>query len=351
MDTWRAFLSNNGGSFEGAAVADFGEPAAELVAARDTAVVCDLAPLAALAVTGQDAAAFLQGQLTSDVTSLADGASHLSAWCSAKGRVLANFLLRRIDAEHFELLLPASLAESIGARLKMYVLRSKVTIADAGDATLRLGVGGPAAAACIAASIGVTPALHHSMAIDGGSLTALAGNRFLVLAAPGHAPRLWETLKQRARPAGFACWQWLDIRAAVPLVTPPTQDQFVPQMLNLDALEALSFAKGCYAGQEIVARMQYLGRLKERLALAHVDALAPPAGARLFASLYGEQPCGTVVNAAPAPGGGADLLAVAQTAAIAADALRLGATDGAPAVLLPLPYALPTSGERAGRIA
>jgi hypothetical protein len=120
-------------------------------------------------------------------------------------------------------------------------------------------------------------------------------------------------------------------------------------MLNLDALDGVSFRKGCYAGQEIVARTQYLGRLKERLALAHVGVEPPPAGTRLFAASFGDQACGTVINAARAPGGGADLLAVAQIAAIASDALRLG--DGATAPLLPLPYALPVAGEPRGRIA
>jgi tRNA-modifying protein YgfZ len=350
MSTWSAFLSERGAAFEGAAVAHFGDAAGERVAARDAAVLYDLAPVAALAVTGPDSAAFLQGQVTNDVTALADGAVQLSAWCSPKGRVLTNFLLRRIAGDHFELLLPSSLGEPIAKRLRMFVLRSKVAIADASGATVRLGVGGPAAAACIVATIGMTPALHHAMTIDGGTLVALPGNRFLMIAAPEHAPTLWQTLT-RARPAGIGCWEWLTIRAAVPVITPPTQDAFIPQMLNLDALEAIAFGKGCYAGQEIVARAQYLGRLKERLSLVHVDAEPPAAGARLFSPAFGDQPCGTVVNAAAAPGGGADALAVVQTAATAGDALRLDAPDGMPAVLLPLPYALPAARDPAGRIA
>jgi len=124
---------------------------------------------------------------------------------------------------------------------------------------------------------------------------------------------------------------------------------FLPQALNLDALGALAFDKGCYAGQEIVARTQYLGRLKERLCLAHVDAAPPAAGARLYAGNFGDQPCGTVVAAAPAPGGGADLLAVAQLASLDGD-LRLGARDGHPLALLPLPYPVP-AGTRPGRSA
>jgi hypothetical protein len=348
--SWSAFLAERGAVPDGAAVAHFGNAPAELAAARDEAVLCDLAPVGALAVTGAEAATFLQGQVTSDVTGLAVGAVQRSAWCNPKGRVAANFLLRRASEDHFELLLPASLAGSIAKRLRMYVLRAKVSIADASDASVRLGVGGPAAAACIAATITPPPAVNHAAAIDGGTLIALSASRFLFVATPGHAPTLWNTLSARARPAGFACWAWLTVRAAVPIVTPPTQEAFLPQMLNLDALDAIAFGKGCYTGQEIVARTQYLGRLKERLVLAHVEAAPPAAADRLFAPSFGVQPCGTVVNAAPCPDGGADFLAVAQVAAVADAALRLDAPDGPALALLPLPYALPATDKRPGRI-
>jgi folate-binding protein YgfZ len=352
MTAWTDFLLARGASLDGAAVTGFGDPAGELAAARDTVVVCDLGPLSSLAIAGPDAVAFLQGQLTNDLETLGAGASQFSAWCSPKGRVLANFLLRRIAADSFEMLLPASLLVPIKKRLSMFVLRAKVTIADASDATVRLGIGGPAAAAGVAAAFGAVPALHRSMAIDGGMLIALPGQRFIALVAPERGPALWARLSAaNVHAAGFPCWQWLTVRAAVPVVTLPTQDQFIPQMLNLDALDGVSFRKGCYTGQEIVARTQYLGRLKERLALAHADVAAPPAGARVFAAAFGDQPCGTVVNAAAAPGGGTDLLAVAQTVAIATDALRLDAADGPAASLLPLPYALPAAGEPRSRIA
>jgi hypothetical protein len=232
----------------------------------------------------------------------------------------------------------------------MFVLRSKVTLTDASHAAVHVGVGGPAAAARVTSVFGSAPAPHHSLVIEGGALIALPGGRFVVRVVAEHAKGAWSRLSA-TRPAGFPCWQWLTVRAGVPVITPPTQDQFIPQMLNLDALDGVSFRKGCYAGQEIVARTQYLGRLKERLALVHVGVEPPAAGTRLFAASFGDQACGTVVNAAPAPGGGADLLAVAQTIAIASDALRLGAVDGAAASLLPLPYALPVAGEPRGRIA
>jgi hypothetical protein len=350
MTAWIDFLRSRGASLEGATVSAFGDPGGELAAARDDAVACDLAPLSSLAIEGPDAAAFLQGQFTNDVDSLAAGASQFSAWCSPKGRVLTNFLLRRSGADAFEMLLPSALLEPVRKRLGMFVLRSKVTLSDVSHAAVRVGVGGPAATARVASAFGSAPVLHRSLAIEGGALIALPGPRFIALVAPERAEAAWSRLSA-TRPAGFPCWQWLTLRAGVPVVTPPTQDQFIPQMLNLDALDGVSFRKGCYAGQEIVARTQYLGRLKERLVLVHVDGEPPPVGTRLFARSFDDQPCGTVINAARAPGGGADLLAVAQTAALASGALRLGAADGAAASLLPLPYALPVAGKPRGRMA
>ena len=352
MSSWTDFLRARAASFDGAVVTGFGDPAAELAAARDGAVLCDLAPLALLAVAGADAVAFLQGQLTNDVETLPVGASHFSAWCSPKGRVLANFLVRRAATDAFELLLPASLAEPIRKRLGMFVLRSRVTIADLSATTVRLGIGGPRAADALAPAFGAAPALHRSTTAGGGALIALPGRRFIAFVEPEQAASLWERISaQWARPAGFRCWQWLTVRAGVPVITPPTQDQFIPQMLNLDALDGISFRKGCYTGQEIVARTQYLGRLKARLVLAHVDGPSPSAGERVFATAFGDQPCGTVVNAAFAPSAGADLLAVVQTAAVAGSALRLGAADGLTASLLPLPYAVPAPGAVRDRIA
>lgn len=330
----------------------FPDPAAELAAARDAAVVCDLGALAALRVEGAEAEPFLQGQLTSDVAALAPGSVQYSAWCSPKGRVLANFLLHRIDAKSFVLLLPEALLAPIRKRLEMFVLRSKVAIEDASDETVRIGIGGPAAAKCVDSILGTVPPLLRFEATAEAALAALPGGRFIGLVAPEHARALSGRLAECAKPAGFACWQWLTIRAGVPMILPATQDQFIPQTINWDALGGVSFQKGCYSGQEIIARTQYLGRLKERLVLAHIDVAAPPAsGARAFSASFGAQACATVINAAPAPGGGSDLLAVCQIAAATSGDLRLGAPDGPALALLPLPYELPAAASPRGRIA
>jgi folate-binding protein YgfZ len=341
MTPWQEALSRRGASFDGVEISGFGDPAGELGVARDAAVLCDLAPFAALRVAGPDAESFLQGQVTSDVTALDVGTSQYSAWCSPKGRVLASFLLRRSNRETFEMILPAPLHEPIRKRLGMFVLRAKVRLEDSSGTSVRIGVGGPAAAHAVAAIRGSAPALHRSTRVDGGDLFQVNGGRFMAIVAPEQAAKLWDQLATHARPAGFSCWRWLLVRAGVSVILPPTQDQFIPQAINWDAIGGVSFQKGCYTGQEIVARTQYLGRLKERTLLAHIEASAVSPGTRLFSAHFGDQPCGTVLNAAAAPAGGSDLLAVVRIAAAESGELQLGAREGPSLSLLTLPYELP----------
>ncbi|HEY7944443.1 MAG TPA: folate-binding protein [Casimicrobiaceae bacterium] len=349
--SWSDFLVSRGASFDLGAVASFGAPAEELAAASDAAVVCDLSPSAVLQVAGPDATVFLQGQFTNDVAVLAPDAAEYGAWCSPKGRMLVNFLIRRSGEASYELVLPASLCDTIAKRLRMFVLRSRVTVSDASSATVRLGVGGPGASEAIRTALGSAPAVHRAAVHGEAIIVALPGPRYVVAAGPDGASACWTRLAHAARPAGFATWRWLTIRAGIPVINPATADLFVPQAVNWDALGGISFQKGCYAGQEIVARTQYLGRLKERLALAHLDAAPPEPGARLYSTAFGEQACGTIVDAAHAPGGGSDALAVLQIAASESGDVRLGASAGSPLRLLALPYALPAPAAPRGRIA
>ncbi len=308
-------------------------------------VFCDLSPLALLDIVGEDAAKFLQGQLSSDVAALTPGSAQYTSYNSPKGRMLANFVLWR-EAVVYRALLPADLAEPVRKRLSMHVLRAKVKLTDASSGSVRLGVGGADATRALAAAIGVTPAPFVVATAGSASVLALPGPRYVIVAPASEGPALRSRLTAHATDAPFVIWRWLTIRAGVPVVTSATQDQFVAQAANWDALGGINFRKGCYTGQEIIARMQYLGRLKERLFLFHTDAPDAACGDRLYSATFGDQPAGTIVDAAPSPSGGHDLLAVAQIAAVDAGDLRVGAADGAPLTREPLPYALPTSPER-----
>jgi folate-binding protein YgfZ len=311
-----------------------------LVAARDGVVVCDVNAFALLAIGGTDAATFLQGQLSNDVAGLAPDGWQYTSYNSPKGRVLANFPLWR-EGDGFRALVAHDIAEATRRRLAMYVLRSKVTLADASAATVRLGIGGPGATACMRAALSVAPPPRRVDRIGETTVLGLPGPRYLVVAAEAAAAATREALTRHATAAPFAVWEWLTIHAGVPIVTAATQDQFIAQTANLDALGALDFKKGCYTGQEIIARTQYLGRQKERLQMFHAPRADVAAGARLYSKAFDAQPCGTVVNAAPAPEGGADLLAVVQIAAVDSGDVRVGATDGPALSPLPLPHAVP----------
>jgi folate-binding protein YgfZ len=223
----------------------------------------------------------------------------------------------------------------------MFVLRSKVTIDDRSAESVRIGVGGPAAAAALRTASIEAPAQFQCRALDGGLIVAVPGGRYIALMQSAFAEQWWNRVSSVAQPAGFPVWQWLTIHAGVPIVTAATSDHLVPQMANWDALDGVSFRKGCYTGQEIVARTQYLGRLKERTFIAHIDAPGPAPGDKLYSSAFGEQSCGMVLNAAASPGGGSDLVAALQIAAVQSGDVRLGSPSGTPIALLPLPYPLP----------
>src|SRR5438552_3379465 len=179
MTAWIDFLRARGASFDGATVATFGNPAGELAAARDAAIVCDLGALAAVRVPVGGADTFRECLVASGVQAPPPRSLQLSAWWSPEGRVLATFIVRRVDGGHFEPLLPRLLLESVRRRLSMFVLRSKVVIDDASDQSVRIGIGGPAAVQCIAGAGGPAPAPYRSVAIDGGTIAALTGSRFI----------------------------------------------------------------------------------------------------------------------------------------------------------------------------
>lgn len=314
--------------------------AAALAAARDSAVVCDLAPLSVLAISGPDAATFLQGQLSNDVTALADGVAQFTSFNSPKGRMLANFVLWREAPGDFRALLSGDLAAPVQKRLAMFVLRSKVALANVSDSNVRFGIGGPKASTVLHASFGRAPDPFTIVRADGATLLCLPGTRFVVIAPVESAATIGTRLAHDAVPAPFLVWEWLTIRAGIPVVTAAVQDQIIAQSANWDVLGGVNFRKGCYAGQEIIARMQYLGRQKERLFAFHTDAKAVPA-MRVYGPEFGDQACGIVVNAAPAPEGGSDLLAVVQLAAAGTGGLHLDAPDGPALVSWPLPYVVP----------
>jgi hypothetical protein len=259
--------------------------------------------------------------------------------------MLATFIALR-ERECVRLVASRDVAAALAKRLKMFVLRAKVTVADETETLALLGVAGASAPGAVAAAVGVAPPEHMWRAARGpGDVVALRapGERFVLLAPIDAAQRVWDALLAAGQaPAPTTFWEGQDIVQGLPWVTAATQEQFIPQMANLELIGGVSFDKGCYPGQEIVARTHYRGEVKRRLRLAHVEAQPPPApGDELFVGGATDQTCGMVVNAAPAPGGGCDLLAVVQNAALAAEPVRLRSGDGPKLAFRDLPYPVP----------
>jgi tRNA-modifying protein YgfZ len=338
-EIWNRFIFSQGAVFEGDAVR-FGSAVEENRRAATADVVIDLSSLSLIRARGPDAAAFLHGQLSSDVRALDGTHSQIASYNSPQGRMYA--VLRLFHrGDDLLIQLPAALSTDIQRRLHMYVMRSKVAIEDVDAELCCFGVSGPGAVSRVREAVGAAPAAVND-AITHGDVTVLRlpglYPRFELVAPGDVAIGLWEKFRNGAVPVGSGAWSWLDIVAGIPVVLPPTSEAFVPQMSNLDLLGGISFTKGCYPGQEIVARMRYLGRLKQRMFRAHVACDAPPqAGDSLYADVFRDQPAGTVVNTAPSPEGGFDLLAVMQITVVDGD-VHLGAADGPLLVPRTLPY-------------
>jgi folate-binding protein YgfZ len=276
-----------------------------------------LAPLPHLGlvrVAGTDAESFLQNQLSSDVGALAPGRLQLSSYSSAKGRVLAVLGLRRAEGA-IQMETRRELVPGLVKRLRLYVLRSKATLEDLSEQFPALGLWGTGAPDLLAGAGLPVPAQDWDCAeTEGVAVIRRPGAqpRFSLHAAAPALERLQAALGAKTQTAGVDAWRLLDIEAGIPAVDSATAEHFVPQMLDLDRVGAISFTKGCYPGQEIVARMHYLGNLKRRLFLSYTDGAAPAAAPVQAA---GEaQAVGEVLESAPHPQRGTALLLVLQLA-------------------------------------
>jgi folate-binding protein YgfZ len=322
-------------------VTDFGDAAGERQAAAGASIVAPLAGYGLLDFAGPDAADFLHGQVSCEVKGLPADRSTYGTYNTPKGRMLASFLLWRTP-EGLRMLLARAILPAVHKRLQMFVMRSKVSITDRSAADVLIGASGPDAPAALARACGSVPPNRHDVsAFPGGYVLRIPGGRFVACVANDAVPAAWAALTATLRPVGPAVWDWLEIVNGIAFVSASTQDQLVPQMANMELVGGVHFKKGCYPGQEVVARTQYLGKLKRRMYLAHVEADPPPAaGDGLYSEDTGDQANGLVVASALAPGGGWDCLAVVQSTSAEQSRVHLRAIDGPLLAFRPLPYAV-----------
>jgi folate-binding protein YgfZ len=291
-----------------------------------------------LRIGGADAVTFLQGQFTNDVRLLADGRTQVSACCTNQGRVIALARFRQTD-EAIYALLPADLLGKVATHLRKFVLRSKVEILQAADLNVGAILTGDAAAAAQAHRMFDEAALTLSPVPLAGATEVVtfqyAPGREII-AAP---PVAWRSISglSLSRPSlrGQAEWLAADIAAGLPHVFAATSEQFIPQMLNLDLIGGVSFTKGCYTGQEIVARTHHLGRVKRRSMRFHLPAGGATPAPLSHLLLDGVKAADVLMTAES--GDGIELLAVTN---LDAACRSLTTEDGRLAESRPLPYSL-----------
>lgn len=287
--------------------------------------IAPLPHLGVIRVRGDDAASFLQGQLTQDVVLMQPGEARLAAFCNAKGRMRASFQVLKTAADELLLLTSADTLPATLKRLSMFVLRAKAKLSDATAEFVLHGLLGDATAAVSPDAAGA--AWHVPLPPADGV------PRALWLAPAGSPTPAAAALNQ-------ADWLLAEVRAGVARITLPVVEAFVPQMLNYESVGGVNFKKGCYPGQEVVARSQFRGAIKRRAYVGQV-AGAAQAGQEVFAPERPDQPVGLIAQAAALPGGGTAVIAVLQVAELAGGApLHVGAADGPPLTGLAIPYAL-----------
>lgn len=320
---------------------DFGDARAE---AGHPRLLAPLIERSVMAVRGDDATSFLQGQLTNDATLATEVHAQPNGYCTPKGRLLATFL-HWCESDGHYLAAAADVHAAVQKRLAMFVLRAKVKLVDASQERLLFGIAEQDAEAVRRLFGAVPDAEWGRREVEGGALIRVPGTarhplRLILVTRDDALRSRWPALREAFPLAGPAAWRLTEIEAGMPQVVAATQEAFVPQMINFELIGGVNFKKGCYPGQEVVARSQYLGKLKRRMFLGRAAAEGLPApGSDVYHSARPDQPVGLVVNAERDGQGRVAMLVECPVEATQQGSLHLGGAAGPAITSEPLPYA------------
>jgi len=326
MNDWQQYLSTQGAVINDGQI-HFHESPADFPAllTQGDDILSPLLHQGLISVKGPDAARFLQGQITCDVLQVAIGESTHGARCNAKGRMLASFVLFHAEDQHFLLQLHRSLIAPLINELTKYAVFFKVELTDISDHHCLLGIAGASVE-----KTGLTDAVYQYRLVDG---------RKILIVAAEKTPSVWEALRDALKPVGTELWQLMDIRSGLGHVEVGTADLFIPQMLNFQAIGAISFKKGCYTGQEVVARMKYLGKLKRRMYRIRVPVSADRLLPGMPCYLRGQnQSVGNIVSTAHCDAERLEVLVVLTKEAAESDDLVMGSQQYPIVEKLSIPY-------------
>ncbi|MFV2061394.1 MAG: folate-binding protein YgfZ [Gammaproteobacteria bacterium] len=350
---WKTHLESCGAKIIDDKVINYGNPESELKNSTSShhAIIADLSHYGLIRISGSEAQSFLQSQFSNDVTLITESQAQLNSYCSPKGRVLAFFNLFLVNNNYY-VQLPKPLLSSIFKRLTMFKMRADVELTDVSDSFLCLGLSGIAAETILTNKFKELPESNFgctSIETDTQNITTIirisdskqqALPRFLLFSNQATLISFWQENSESFLPIGSGNWSLLDIQSGIPTITTETVDAFVPQMLNLHLINAVSFTKGCYPGQEIVARTQYLGKLKKRMYLLTSDynqTLEP--GTDLSSeNATDDQSKGKIVNSQLNTKGGIDALAVLQINSITEGKITVKSNPEIMFSIMELPY-------------
>jgi folate-binding protein YgfZ len=309
----------------------------------DKTYLCNLAELGLIKASGEDALSFLHGQFTNDLNQVNPNLSQLSSYCNAKGRMLAIFRVFKKD-DDFYLILRRDVLEVVLKKLTMFKLMAKVDLTDASDELVLFGIAGPDSDSILSEiNISAPAEVDHCIQENENTIIRIQSesSRLLFVSKPEKAISLWKSLSEKTIQTNSDIWDLHDIQSGIAQVTAETSEAFIPQMVNLELIGGVNFQKGCYPGQEIVARTHYLGKPNRRMYRISIDTITDPLpGTNIFSTKDGEQPVGKIVSSKKSSNDNSNALAVLRTAKENDNELHLESLTGAKITIQKLPYSL-----------
>jgi len=334
---WQTFLDSN------SSVLDKNKaPSTDL----ENTYLCNLDELGLIKASGEDVLSFLHGQFTNDLNLVNPALSQLSSYCNPKGRMLAIFRIFKKEDDYF-LVLRRDVLEAVLKKLTMFKLMAKVELSDVSDEFIIFGVAGADSDSVLKKHNFPVPAdIDQSIIDDEISVIRIASesSRVLFISQPTKSISVWKALSEDVSQTNSDIWNLHDIQSGIAQVTTETSEAFIPQMVNLELIGGVNFQKGCYPGQEIVARTHYLGKPNRRMYRISInDDNCPPPGTNIFSAKDGEQAVGKIVSAENSNNNNCEALAVIRTEKENAKDLHLESLKGPTISTLDLPYSLDTN--------
>jgi len=340
---WKNYLLQNNAKQDDNGLFVFNQPYSDNQGDDKDDIICDLSYFSTIVIAGGDATEFIQGQFTNDVNKVDESNSQISGFCNNKGRMIANYRLFQHQQNYF-ISIRNDLVERSIQHLKNYILRSEVAIQDISEQLIHIGVSGENAAALLGSYIDNLNTNIDSVSSNENYIAIrVAGDtpRYEIFCSFEHATKLWQELEEKTNIVNTAYWNYLNIKNGLPFIDGNTSEQFVPQMANMELINGISFEKGCYTGQEIVARTHFLGKQKRRTyRISIMSEIEPKAGDQLATDTSTEnQYTGTLVTLHPTSENNYEALAVIQIKSAEEDKLQLK-ESAAKISVLDLPYSL-----------